>query len=63
MRKILIFFLISAIYTIAEGSFINSMYPRYKLYTDNEDPGEPLYLTKYIEKGDIETVSYCSFKI
>lgn len=57
MKKMWIIFIISAIYTIAEASFINSMYPRYKFYKDNGDPGEPLYLTKYIEKGDINTVS------
>lgn len=39
----------------AESSFINP-YPRYKAYFDNGDPGEPLYLTKYIESGDLETV-------
>lgn len=49
-------FLTVVILTTAEGSFVNP-YPRYKFYEDNGDPGEPLFLTKYIENGDIETVS------
>lgn len=33
--------------------FINP-YPRYKEYCDSGDPGEPLYLTEYIDKGQCE---------
>lgn len=43
---------------IADGSFISSMYPRFKHYHDGEDPGDALYLTEYIEKNDIEHVSW-----
>lgn len=42
-------------FTIISGSFVNP-YPRYKLFCDGGDPGDALYLTKYIESGDIETV-------
>lgn len=42
---------------MADGSFINSMYPRFKHFRDDGDPGEALYLTEYIEKNDIENVS------
>lgn len=48
--------LITIIFTVVNGSFINP-YPRHKLYKDGGDPGEPLYLTSYIESGDIEKVS------
>lgn len=41
--------------TIVSGVFVNP-YPRYNLFRDDGDPGEALYLTKYIESGDIETV-------
>lgn len=37
------------------ASFINP-YPRFESYNDGGNPGEALYLTKYIENGDIETV-------
>lgn len=56
MRSILILFSISVIFTVV-SSFINP-YPRFKFYKDDSDPGEPLYLTPYIENGDIETVWY-----
>lgn len=65
MHFILAFFLTVVIFTTVDGSFVNP-YPRYEFYTDNDDPGEPLFLTKYIENGDIETVStffICSFHI
>lgn len=58
MYFILQFFLIVVILTIVKGSFVNP-YPRYKFYGDDGDPGEPLFLSKYIENGDIETVSTC----
>lgn len=56
MRLILLFCNISVIFTVISGSFVNP-YPKYKLFSDDGDPGEALYLTKYIENGDIETVS------
>lgn len=55
MRYILLFCNISVMFTIISGSFVNP-YPRYKLFCDGGDPGDALYLTKYIESGDIETV-------
>lgn len=39
-----------------EASFINP-YPRYVKRQDSGDPGEALYLTKYIESGELELVS------
>lgn len=54
MRFYLLFCNISVIFTIISGSFINP-YPRFKLFKDDGDPGDALYLTKYIESGDIET--------
>lgn len=39
------------------ASFVNP-YPRYAKYEDDGDPGDPLYLTKYIESGDLELVSF-----
>lgn len=33
------------------------MYPRFKHYRDDGDPGEALYLTPLIEKGDVEQVN------
>lgn len=56
MRLILLFYNISVIFTVISGSFVNP-YPKYKLFSDDGDPGEALYLTKYIENGDIEMVS------
>lgn len=44
-------------FAIADGSFINNMYPRFKHYRDDGDPGEALYLTPLIESGDIEHVN------
>lgn len=52
----LTFFVVSIFwFAFIDASFINP-YPRYKYYRDNDDPGEPLFLTKYIENGDIELV-------
>lgn len=56
MRSISLISLIAVILTVVDGSFINQ-YPRFKLQKDDGDPGEPLYLTKYIESGDIQTVN------
>lgn len=39
----------------ADASFVNP-YRRYAKYSDGGDPGEPLYLTKYIENGEVELV-------
>ena len=55
MRLIFLFLNISVTFCVISGSFINP-YPRFKLFKDDGDPGEAVYLTKYIESGDIETV-------
>lgn len=57
MRFILLLFNMSLIFAVIDGSFVNP-YPRYKSFSDGGDPGEALYLTKYIESGDIGTVSF-----
>lgn len=56
MRSLLL--LVTSMVALAsiEASFVNP-YPRYAKYEDDGDPGEPLYLTKYIESGDLELVS------
>nr|AAY27740.1 salivary/fat body serine carboxypeptidase [Sitodiplosis mosellana] len=54
MRLILLLFNISVTFCVISGSFINP-YPRFKSFHDDGDPGEAVYLTKYIESGDIET--------
>lgn len=46
--------------SIADANFVNP-YPRFTRYSDGGDPGEPLYLTKYIESGEIELVNYSCF--
>lgn len=56
MRFILLILNFAVTYTVIGGSFVNP-YPRFKLYNDGENPGDALYLTKYIENGDIETVN------
>lgn len=55
MRLLLILFAISVALDHINASFVNP-YPRYESYNDGGNPGEALYLTKYIENGDIETV-------
>lgn len=37
--------------------FIDDAHQQVKLYTPHSDPGEPLFLTEYIESGDIQNVS------
>lgn len=53
----LIFLIISSIiaFAIVDASFVNP-YPRFTAFRDGGDPGEALYLTKYIESGDLELV-------
>ena len=47
------------IFIIISGSFANP-YPIHESFSDNnESLGEPLYLTKYIENGNIEMVCTC----
>lgn len=48
---------ILVIFTIVECSFFNP-YRQLRYYSDDDDPGEPLYLTEYIESGDIEKVHF-----
>lgn len=40
---------------LVDASFVNP-YPRYQAYHDGGDPGNALYLTDYIERGDVELV-------
>lgn len=42
---------------IISGSVINR-YPRSNIVNDDNDPGDALYVTKFIESGDIETVCF-----
>lgn len=62
MRQIFLIISCAIILIICDvdASFVNP-YPRYKAYRDNNDPGEPLYLTKYIESGNVELVSFVCF--
>lgn len=57
MRQIVLLIACATITIICDvdASFVNP-YPRFKAYYDNNDPGEPLYLTKYIESGNVELV-------
>lgn len=57
MRLILLVFTSTIVLTTIGANFVNP-YPRYAKYQDDGDPGEPLYLTKYIESGDLELVSF-----
>lgn len=41
---------------LGDAIFTNP-YPKFAKYVDDGDPGEALYLTKYIESGEIELVS------
>lgn len=41
---------------VVDASFVNP-YPRFQAFRDDVDPGSALYLTEYIERGDIEKVS------
>lgn len=38
----------------SECSFLSGVYPKFKFYSDDGDPGQPLLLTTYIENGDID---------
>ncbi|XP_055386014.1 venom serine carboxypeptidase [Condylostylus longicornis] len=51
--KLFILILINIYFSITSASFIN-VYPKFKSYNDGGDPGEPLYLTPYIEKGKLD---------
>lgn len=55
MRLIVVIVNISVLFAVTSGLFLNP-YPQPKYFSDDGDPGEALYLTKYIESGDIETV-------
>lgn len=57
MRLILLLLNISVTFCVISGSFVNP-YPRFNAFHDGGDPGDAVYLTKYIESGDIETVNY-----
>ncbi|XP_031635907.1 venom serine carboxypeptidase-like [Contarinia nasturtii] len=53
MRIILLFLNIAVAVNLIHGSFVNP-YPKFKSFSDGGDPGEALYLTKYIENGEVE---------
>lgn len=57
MRLILLIVNITIAVNVIHGTFVNP-YPKFKSYNDGGDPGDALYLTKYIESGDIEKVSF-----
>ncbi|XP_031635891.1 venom serine carboxypeptidase-like [Contarinia nasturtii] len=62
MRSLLLIISITVVVNVIRGTFINR-YPRYKSYSDGGDPGQALYLTKYIENGDIDTARKLAFVI
>ncbi|XP_031635893.1 venom serine carboxypeptidase-like [Contarinia nasturtii] len=53
MRTFLLFLNIAVAVNVIHGSFMNP-YPRLKSYNDGGNPGDALYLTKYIENGEID---------
>lgn len=55
MRFILLICNIAVFFTVISATFFNP-YPKYELFSDGEDPGDALYLTDYIENGEIEKV-------
>lgn len=62
MRSILLFFNILITFCVISNSFVNP-YLQFDSFSsqttnDGKDPGDALFLTKYIESGDIETVIY-----
>lgn len=58
MRFILIVFSVLVLLFARINCSLIDSYPCYELLNDDGDPGEALYLTKYIESGDIETVCH-----
>lgn len=60
MNFIFAFSYILVIFTTIECLKIESQL-RNKNFPEDDDPGEALYLTKYIEDGDIETVHFICF--
>lgn len=62
MRLIFLFFDISVTVAVISASFVNP-YLRFNSYNDGGNPGDALYLTKYIENGDIETVRFFPYFI
>lgn len=55
MHSFLLFCNFVVLFGTISGSFINQ-YRKHKCFEDDGDPGAALYLTKYIECGDIKTV-------
>lgn len=50
--KLLLLLLLSLV--AYANCFLTNPYPRYQHYNDGGDPGEPLFLTEYIEKGRLD---------
>lgn len=61
MWVIFVFYQILVIFGAIECSIIDPSF-RFKILSDDGDPGEALYLTEYIENDDIETVRTNTFK-
>lgn len=59
MRIVLLFVFVLVLYisTTVNSAFLNP-YPPIVSFSDNGDPGEALYLTKYIYNGDYQTVRF-----
>lgn len=56
MRSILLVLLIGSVFLNGANSFITEVYPKVTQFSNDGDPGEPLFLTNYIVNGDIATV-------
>lgn len=53
-----IFSIIVLSFVIESECFLNNAYPQINSYQDAGDPGKPLFLTPYIENGNIGKVIY-----
>lgn len=57
MRLILLFSNILVLLSVVSGSLFFGQYPEIEFSSDSRESGDALLLTKYIENGDIKTVS------
>lgn len=62
MRQILLFCNILVLSAVVSGSLFYNQYPELKFSSDSRESGDALFLTKYIENGDIKTVSFIHHK-
>lgn len=58
MSPILLFCNILVLSAVVSGSLFYNQYPEIKFTSDSRESGDALFLTKYLENGDIKTVSY-----